>query len=164
MNPEEGNLRPQILDRFGLRVIVKGLDDPSDRIEAYRRVSAFIKNPRQMIGQYKIETAQVSAEIQRARDILRKVEIPLDVEKRGTALIQNLKIDSLRAEITLFESARAYAAADGRYQVQEDDITNVATMCLRLRRSDFMDKYLSQMDQDDQFIKSYLDKSTPESH
>src|SRR5690606_20917891 len=52
MNPEEGRLRPQILDRFGLRVIVRGLDDVSQRLEAYRRVQAYLANPRQLVNQF----------------------------------------------------------------------------------------------------------------
>src|SRR5512134_2666572 len=55
MNPEEGKLRPQILDRFGLRVIVRGLESAEERLEAYRRVQAYLSNPRRMIGQFSSE-------------------------------------------------------------------------------------------------------------
>ena len=54
MNPEEGKLRPQILDRFGLRVIVHGLENIADRLEAYRRVQAYLANPRQMVGSFRV--------------------------------------------------------------------------------------------------------------
>ena len=67
MNPEEGRLRPQILDRFGLRVIVHGLEDASERLEAYRRVQAYLANPRQMIGQFSAEMEAAASEIIGAR-------------------------------------------------------------------------------------------------
>src|SRR5512134_2482696 len=76
MNPEEGRLRPQILDRFGLRVIVRGLEAPSERLEAYRRVQAYLANPRQMSGQFSAEMEAAASEIRSARERVRKVVIP----------------------------------------------------------------------------------------
>ncbi len=141
MNPEEGRLRPQILDRFGLRVIVRGLDDASERLEAYRRVQAYLLNPRQLVNQFAPEMEAAAEEIRNARDQIRKVAIPDQVAKPAIALIQKMGIDSLRAEITWFESARAYAAADGRDKVSQEDLKVVAPMALRLRRSVFMHDY-----------------------
>ena len=66
MNPEEGRLRPQIMDRFGLRVIVRGLDDPAERLEAYRRVQAYLSNPRGMASIYGNEMVAAAEEIQSA--------------------------------------------------------------------------------------------------
>src|SRR5512143_3453306 len=76
MNPEEGRLRPQILDRFGLRVIVKGLEDASERLEAYRRVQAYLTNPRQMIAQFSGEMEAAASEILAARERVKKVVVP----------------------------------------------------------------------------------------
>src|SRR5512134_3934158 len=76
MNPEEGRLRPQILDRFGLRVIVRGLENPAERLEAYRRVQSYLANPRQMAGQFAVEMAAAASEIRIARERVRKVVIP----------------------------------------------------------------------------------------
>jgi len=143
MNPEEGNLRPQIMDRFGLRVIVQGLTLPSERHEAYRRVKAYLQNPRQVIAEYATETDFARNDIEQARRLLRKVEIPDKITQTGIALIQALQIDSLRSDINLFESARAYAAIDGRTEVTLDDLKLVAPMALRLRRSKFMNDYLA---------------------
>ncbi len=161
MNPEEGNLRSQILDRFGLRVILHGLTDPEERIEAYKRVNAFLKNPRQIISQYQYETGLVFAEVQQARELLQSVQIPEPVARIGVALIQKLHIDLLRAEITLFEAARAYAAADGRIQVQARDIREVSMMCLRMRQSKFMDEYFSRIDLEQKDFDSVLDDIIP---
>jgi magnesium chelatase subunit I len=142
MNPEEGRLRPQILDRFGLRVIVRGLEDAEERLEAYRRVQAYLANPRQMTGQFSEEMQAAAAEIRSAREQVRKVSLPDNIANPAIELVQRMGIDSLRAEITWFESARAYAAADGRTEVTMDDLKAVAPMALRLRRSPFMSEYL----------------------
>jgi len=142
MNPEEGRLRPQILDRFGLRVIVHGLEDAAERLEAYRRVQAYLANPRQMAGQFSAEMEAAASEIRSARAQVRNVILPDAIANPAIELVQRMGIDSLRAEITWFESARAYAAADGRNEVTRDDLKTVAPMALRLRRSQFMSEYL----------------------
>ncbi len=159
MNPEEGHLRPQIMDRFGLRVMVGGLTDQEERLEAYRRVHAYQKNPREMVAQYKAETEIACAEIQAARELLPEVDIPREVAKIGLDWVEQLNLDSLRAEITLFESARAYAAADGRNQVTPEDLKQVGVMALRLRRSDFMAEYLSQQTHEESEIYAILDQT-----
>ncbi|MGB8213919.1 MAG: ATP-binding protein [Anaerolineales bacterium] len=143
MNPEEGRLRPQILDRFGLRVIVRGLDDPAERLEAYRRVQAYLSNPHAMVSAYGEEMRTAASEIQSARGQLPKVLLPDTVAQPAIHLVQKMGIDSLRAEITWFEAARAYAAADGRDKVTPEDLQAVAPMALRLRRSQFMAEYFS---------------------
>ena len=156
MNPEEGRLRPQILDRFGLRVIVKGLEKGSERLEAYRRVQAYLTNPRQMIAQFAEEIQAAREEIQAARERLREVTIPDKVANPAIKLVQKMGIDSLRAEITWFESARAYAAADGRAKVTSDDLKVVAPMALRLRRSQFMTDYINGQQGEEDELKSLL--------
>jgi magnesium chelatase subunit I len=156
MNPEEGRLRPQILDRFGLRVIVKGLEKQTDRLEAYRRVQAYLANPRQMIAQFAEEIQAASEEIQAARQRLRDVTIPDRVANPAIKLVQKMGIDSLRAEITWFESARAHAAADGRTRVTTDDLKTVAPMALRLRRSPFMTEYINNQQGEEEELGTLL--------
>lgn len=87
MNPEEGRLRPQIMDRFGLRVVVSGLEDQQDRLEAYRRARAYMGNPHQVAGQFTQEMDLMRKEIQTARDMFEKVEIPDQVAQKGLALV-----------------------------------------------------------------------------
>lgn len=156
MNPEEGNLRPQIMDRFGLRVIVKGLDEPQERLEAYRRTHLYRQNPRKMIALYQAESAMAAKEIALAKQILSKVELPEDVARQGIQLIQRMQIDSLRAEITLFEASRAYAAADNRTVVTSEDLRQVAPMALRLRRSRFMMDYFQGRKEEEQEIEKKI--------
>jgi magnesium chelatase subunit I len=152
MNPEEGQLRPQIQDRFGLRVIVRGLQDINERHEAYKRVHAYLANRRYTIAEFQEETAIAQTEIQAARDLVNQVVLTDEVARLGLKLINRLKIDSLRAEITLFESARAHAAADARMSVSKDDIHEVALMSLRLRRSGFITDYFEQQQAEDDEI------------
>lgn len=151
MNPEEGSLRPQILDRFGLRLFVKGLDDLNDRFEAYRRSTAYMSNPKRLVEMYAEDTIIAREEILEARKILPDVKLPIEIAKIGLAMIKELEVASIRAEITLFESARALAAADGRLEVSLDDLLMVAPMALRLRRSKFIEEYfnLQQVEEDE---------------
>jgi magnesium chelatase subunit I len=150
MNPEEGTLRPQIMDRFGLRVIAHGLDEPEARVEAYYRARAYRMNPRAAVAQFAAETAQARDEIQNGRDLLPSVEIPREIALVGTRLIQKLGIDSLRAEITLFEAARALAAADSRELVSLEDLKTAAPLALRLRMSPFMIQYFQDQGKEEQ--------------
>lgn len=156
MNPEEGNLRPQITDRFGLRIVVHGLEKLDDRLEAYRRSRAYRLNPRATVNQYAENTEMAREEIQAARELLPSVQIPSKIEKAGAALIQHLEIDSLRAEITMFEAARAYAAADARTEVSLEDLKIVAPMALRLRQSAFMIQYFHEQSEEERRLDHAL--------
>lgn len=157
MNPEEGRLRPQILDRFGLRVLVSGLKSKQLRMEAYRRAIAYRSNPLQVAHEYAEATYQVRQELQVARETLPEVELTRAAETFGLKLIEELEIDSLRAEMTLFEAARAHAIADGRNRASPKDIRAVAPMALRLRRSAFMKDFFRgeepEQEQLDQLLK-----------
>lgn len=152
MNPEEGILRPQIMDRFGLRVLVRGLVQPAERLEVYRRVITYQRNPHTMITRFERETSLAGREIQTARDMLPKVKISDNIAREGIHLVQRLGIDSLRAEITLFEASRAYAAADGRMEVKKEDLLRIAPMALRLRKSDFILKYFENQKVEEDLI------------
>lgn len=157
MNPEEGKLRPQILDRFGLRVIVRGLEDTGLRFEAYKRVHAFLTNRQQTVQQFAVETDIARDEIQSARDLLPRVVLPGLVAEKGLSIINDLGIDSLRAEITLFEAARAHAAADARDEVTITDLETVTLMALRLRRSRYIEEFFAERVSEDNEISRSLD-------
>jgi magnesium chelatase subunit I len=163
MNPEEGKLRPQILDRFGLRVLVRGLEKPADRLEAYRRVRDYLANPRRMSTAYAEEILAATEEVQSARAKLAKVSIPDKIARQAIKLVQKMGIDSLRAEITWFEAARAYAAADGREKVSPDDLHEVAPMALRLRRSEFMAEYFSSQEGEEEEMRKLFESLSKKS-
>jgi len=158
MNPEEGRLRPQIMDRFGLRAVVRGLQERDERLEAYRRARAYFSNPRQVSSEFSDATTLALEDIQTARDLLPQVEIPDAVSKQGLALIEKLNIDSLRAEIALFEAARAHAVADARLKATSEDLRTVAPMALRMRRSEFIDDYFTQHDVEEKELTNILDE------
>jgi magnesium chelatase subunit I len=141
MNPEEGKLRAQILDRFGLRVIVQGLENAEERLNAYQKVQAYRANPRHVVMQFMEETSVVREEIKAARQRVHHVTIPHEIAKPAIELVQAMGIDSLRAEITWFESAKAYASADNRSTVTLEDLKAVAPMALRMRRSEYIINY-----------------------
>ncbi len=135
MNPQEGELRPQILDRFGLRVWVAPLEDPRGRLDAYRRSRDFRADPSAFRTAYAAQTAALAEEVEAAREILPHVETPPRLEELTMNLVQALQVPSQRAESALLEAARARAAADFRNLVSEEDIRRIAPMALRQRHS-----------------------------
>jgi magnesium chelatase subunit I len=152
MNPEEGMLRPQIADRFGLRALVRGLSNSTERWEAYQRSHAFECNPRGVIEYYREETHTIREEILAARNRVADVELSPETVRCGLEAIQQLGVSSLRGTSVLFEAARAYAAADGRDRADPSDLNAVAILALRMRRSDFMDRYAAEQEQEDKAI------------
>ncbi|MAT44456.1 MAG: magnesium chelatase [Anaerolineaceae bacterium] len=158
MNPEEGNLRPQILDRFGLRLIVKGLSDPEQRYKAYAHSSLFRQSPHKLIQQFEEETRVFIEEIHEAKQIFQKIVLPEDVALYGIRFIQALGIDSLRTDQTLLETAKAYAAADKRQEVTKNDIMTIAPMVLRLRKSEFMENYFEEQNKTEKMIDELIQR------
>jgi magnesium chelatase subunit I len=143
MNPEEGELRPQIQDRFGLRVVVEGLQDPEERLEVYRRVRTFRERPHWLPALLAGDTLTFGQEIARARSLLPEVRLAPEAEQLALRLVRDLEISSHRAEITTLEAARAYAAADDRQEATSQDVIAVAAMAIRQRRSEFMHRYFA---------------------
>ncbi len=158
MNPEEGRLRPQILDRFGLRVNVRGLMDPQGRRLIYERVRAFRQNPMAFFREWERLTAEARDEILLARDLLKETTVADEVLDVGLALVQALEIDSHRAEYTLFEAARAHAASDGRDVADMRDLRSVAVLALRERQSEFMTRFFEQQEHEDARIHAAIDQ------
>jgi len=158
MNPEEGRLRPQILDRFGLRINVRGLTDANSRLEVYKRVRAFRKNSTHFIKQWGLATSNTLEDIIIARELLKKTNLDDQALNAGIELVKKLHIDSHRAEYTLFEASRAYAAADGRDLATIDDIKIIAPMALRQRRSEFMDNFFDNQEQEDANIRATIEE------
>jgi magnesium chelatase subunit I len=161
MNPEEGYLRPQIMDRFGLRVVVKGLDSKDDRLEAYRRTRSYRENNRAFVARYTRATQLFKEEIQASREKIAQVKLPDEVARTGLDLIQTLELDSLRAEITLFEAARAHAVADARDEASLEDLRVVAPMALRLRRSSFIEQYFADQSSETELLESTINELIP---
>lgn len=156
MNPEEGRLRPQIMDRFGLRVIVRGLATSEERIQVYQRVKEYRENPEKFLTDWAERSAIVREEVGLAQELLKETTLSDQALEAGIRLVQAMDIESNRAEFTLFEAARAHAAADGRDVANVRDIRFVAPMALRLRRSEFMVNFLDSQQDEDQAIRDTL--------
>jgi magnesium chelatase subunit I len=160
MNPEEGTLRPQIQDRFGLRVLVDGLSDMEERLAVTRRVRAFREHPHRLIAALAEDTITFGEGIAHARALLPEVNLTADAEGLALHMVQELEISSHRAEITMLEAARAHAAADGRTLATADDVTAVAPMALRQRRSQFMREYFEAARREESEIEAVCNRAS----
>jgi magnesium chelatase subunit I len=158
MNPEEGRLRPQILDRFGLRVAVSGLTDPAERLEATRRVQAYQANRYAFAGRFAEATLQVAEEIEDARQRFPQVQIAPEAEQAALDLVRRLQIQSMRAEIVTLQAARTRAALDERDEADVSDVAAVAPMALRLRYSAFIDDYVQARHKEEGSIREAIEK------
>jgi magnesium chelatase subunit I len=156
MNPEEGTLRPQIMDRLGLRVAVAGLKVGAQRLEVYRRMRAFADNPHQIIATYAEETCAFGQGIIEARSLLPQVTLTREAERLALRLVRELDIASNRAEYVTLEATRAHAAADGRTKAGVADVRAVAPMALRHRHSEFMIRYFEQEREEEARIQDVL--------
>lgn len=156
MNPEEGALRPQIMDRFGLRVWVPPLSDHMHRLEIYRRSQAFRNDPQVFRHFYQEQTETLREEIAVARELLPYVTIAEPLEAYVIKLVEQLHILSHRAEIALLEAARARAAADFRNSVTLEDIQQLAPLALRHRQSEMLNAYTIQVAQEQERIEQAL--------
>jgi magnesium chelatase subunit I len=140
-NPEEGELRPQLLDRFGLSVDVTSPDDVATRIEVVRRRDAFETNPAGFLEAWAKAEASERRRIQRARRKIRSVEVSDDLLDLVARLCIAVGANGLRGELTLIRAARAFAALRGKAKVAPDHVTKVAIPSLRHRlRRDPLDE------------------------
>jgi len=139
MNPEEGELRPQLLDRFGLQVDVEGIRNPSDRVRVARSAEAFEMDPAAFIKSHADTQQELRAAIVRARDLLSSVTIGDDLLNRVAEICIDLGVVTHRAEITISRTSRAIAALDGRTEVTVEDCREAMILALphRLRRRPF---------------------------
>lgn len=132
-NPEEGELRPQLLDRFGLCVEVETLKDLDDRVLVVERREAFETDPAAFVAAHAEEQERLRRRVTRAARLYPSVRIPREVLRSIAELCLRLGIDGHRGEITIARAARALAAFEGRREVTNADMRRVAPMSLRHR-------------------------------
>ena len=125
MNPEEGELRPQIADRLGLEVKIKAPRDAKLRAEITQRVIEFDDNPKEFINKYEKEQEELKQKIIKARENIKDVVIPVRIYELVSKIVNNLGIFSQRADITFIRCARAHAALSNRKSIEQEDL-NVA--------------------------------------
>ncbi len=141
MNPEEGELRPQLLDRFGLCVTVEGLKDPKERVLIIERRTAFERDPEGFATRFAAENQALSQRIVSARKRVHDVEIPEEILYQVAKRLITLGVDGHRADITVIKAARAHAALHNRDVVTPEDVKVAEALALphRLRRRPFED-------------------------
>ena len=134
MNPEEGELRPQLLDRFGLGVEVVTPTDPAVRAEIARRRLAFERDPERFVERYAEDELALSARIEEARMRVARVVLPERELMRITGACAQLGVDGIRGDIVTASAARALAALEGLDEVNEDHVLRAAALALTHRR------------------------------
>ena len=148
MNPEEGELRPQILDRFGLCVEIRGLDDPDQRAEVVSRRLGFEADPTTFGDQWGDECAALTKQITEARELLPR--IPLEPNRCVTAAKVALAfgVEGHRADILMIKAAAALAALNGRLAIEDEDLVTAAELVLphRLKRKPFEEHQIDQQE------------------
>ncbi len=139
MNPEEGELRPQLLDRFGLCVSVEGLKDPKQRVLVMERRAAFEADPEGFSRLFAAENQALAEQIEKAQKLLPEIELPYEVLYQIAKKTVTLGVDGHRADLTLAKTARAHAAFHGRREIEEEDLKVAEKLALphRLRRKPF---------------------------
>jgi magnesium chelatase subunit D len=134
MNPEEGELRPQLLDRFALAVEVENLVDPAARAEAVRRRIAFDADPFGFIATCQAEAEDERGRLGRARTLLPRVTLPPPMLELIVHLCVAFDVDGLRADLAMHRAATTIAAYRGRLEVGESDVREAAELVLPHRR------------------------------
>ena len=132
-NPEEGELRPQLLDRFGMHAEIRTVKDPALRVQIVEERTSFDLNPQEWLEKYKEEQNALTEKIIAAQKLLPKVEIDYDLRVKISEVCSILDVDGLRGDIVTNRAAKAYAAFNERTEVTIDDLKTVVTLCLRHR-------------------------------
>jgi len=134
MNPEEGELRPQLLDRFGVAVEVKGSPDPAERVEVVRRRLHHEADPEDFAKKWSEADTELARLVETARERLYETYIPESILYKVAALCAELGVHGLRGDIVTAKTARALAAWEGREEVALDEVRQAALLALSHRR------------------------------
>jgi magnesium chelatase subunit I len=132
-NPEEGDLRPQLLDRFGLHARIRTIESLDQRVEIVRRRRSFDLDPARFVEEWEAEQERLRKRLVRAQKNLSKVELSDAAIQSAAQLCLTLAIDGHRGELTLCRAAVALAALEGRRSTEAHDIAQVATLALQHR-------------------------------
>jgi magnesium chelatase subunit I len=133
MNPEEGDLRPQLLDRFGLCVQVTSIQDKALRMEILRRRADFDSNPAEFLRAWDTEEKVLSEKIASAKEGLNPIKITEDILEKIVHITSSLSLDGHRGDIVTMKSARAISAFRGKPSIDPEDIRDAAQLSLRHR-------------------------------
>ena len=141
MNPEEGDLRPQLIDRFGLSVTVVGEHDIEKRVSVVQNRLKYEDTPDAFFDEYEPTQEALRQRIKIAEDLLGQVSYSLEILERIARICIALNVDGHRADIVMLKTARTLAAYHGRTEVEVDDVMEAARLALphRMRRRPFED-------------------------
>ncbi|WP_442957337.1 magnesium chelatase ATPase subunit I [Phormidium sp. CCY1219] len=132
-NPEEGELRPQLLDRFGMHAEIRTVKKPALRVKIVEERSAFDQNPKVYLEQRAQKQEDLQQKLIEAQNLLPSVTMDYDLRVQISQVCAELDVDGLRGDIVTNRAAKAIAALEGRTEVTVDDIRRVVTLCLRHR-------------------------------
>ena len=132
-NPEEGELRPQLLDRFGMHAEIRTVKDPVLRVKVVEERTSFDQTPTLWIENYETEQQKLRNKIIEAQKLLPLVDLEYNLRIRISEVCSRLDVDGLRGDIVTNRAAKAYAAYNGRNKVSVEDISKIITLCLRHR-------------------------------
>jgi magnesium chelatase subunit I len=132
-NPEEGELRPQLLDRFGMHAEIRTVREPVLRVQIVEERTSFDRDPQEWIDTYKDQQNELRESLIAAKNILPDVKMDYENRVRISQVCSELKVDGLRGDIVVNRAAKAYTAFNSRTDVTVDDISKIITLCLRHR-------------------------------
>jgi magnesium chelatase subunit I len=132
-NPEEGELRPQLLDRFGMHAEIRTVRDPHLRVQIVEERTGFDQNPQVFLADHQVQQVALQEKIVAAQELLGSVNIDRELRVNISQVCSELDVDGLRGDIVTNRAAKALAAFEGRKEVTVDDIKRVITLCLRHR-------------------------------
>lgn len=156
-NPEEGELRPQLLDRFGMHAEIRTIRDPNSRVKIVEERISFDKSPEVWFEKYEQEQLQIQQNIINAQNLLNQVNISKDFQLKISQVCSELEIEGLRGDLVCTRAAKALCAFKGNTEVTLEDIKSTITLCLRHRlRRDPMESINSGDKIDSVFEKIFL--------
>lgn len=132
-NPEEGELRPQLLDRFGMHAEIRTVKDPDLRVKIVEERTLFDLDPYAWVDKYKDQQEALKQKIINAQKLLDKVEMPYDFRLKISKVCSDLDVDGLRGDIVTNRAAKAYTAFQGKEMITIEDIEKIIVLCLRHR-------------------------------
>jgi len=132
-NPEEGELRPQLLDRFGMHAVIKTVKDPILRVKVVEERTLFDLDPEMWINKYEKNQKILKEKIIQARNLVNSVKISDEFKLKISQICSELDVDGLRGDIVTNRASKAFAAFNNREEVTLEDIEKVITLCLRHR-------------------------------
>lgn len=164
MNPEEGELRPQLLDRFGLCVEIEGIHDADTRVEVIRRRRKYEADPGAFLSEWQEREQELRDRIVRAQKLLPDVELSDDMLRMIAQICIDMVVDGHRADITMAKTAATIAACNNRTDVTEDDVREAAVLVLahRMRRRPFSEQQMDKQKMEESIKKSQNQHQRPQ--